>query len=306
MSGQYKKFLAEWKAIDRKINDVYGKLDSAAQSESNLKDWLEGAREDIIEKVFAAKKSGTDGTTLADFLSDKDVKSAWATITKTLKTLEKAHVDFQNGVKEMKALYDDATKVKDEARKAIDKKKKQVGKSKSKGDLEDLAAEISKVLKQPSKKLSSVETYGKMKPAAFDYDRRYQGLIDADIKAGKNKVKVIADGDAAVQRLTVRHLAKVQAQLKKDASEVKALCIRVAMRARDGKKDEAKAALVSAKSLVDAANQQAAQYGNDLKRNKTAVEYSQDAKKIKAGVLLVTKSASGMDSDYKKVAGLLG
>lgn len=117
MAEEFEKLKAEWDVCESKMSTLFGELASAAQTEANLKDWLGGAREDLVDRALAARKAGVAGQALSDFLKDAGVKGAWTQIQASMVKLGAAHDRFQSTVPKFGPLHAEALKI---AKKADD------------------------------------------------------------------------------------------------------------------------------------------------------------------------------------------
>jgi hypothetical protein len=281
MSEELKKLQAAWSACDKKITNAFGELDGAAQTEKNLKDWLDGAREDIVERAAAARKAGATGNALADYLKVADVKKAWDAVQATMVKLKAGHERYAAGVSQFAALHAEALRIKGQAEDEVARRKKKVADSKSIPDLEKLAAAIGKVINTTSQKhMNSVAGFAKAKSKAFAYDQLYLQRLNGDIAAKTNTIKSVADDETVITKLAPRHLAAVGAKVNDMAKQAILLCGEAVKLHRAGDAKAAKASFDKAFVLAEQAEAIGADLGKSLKAGAETVKASKDGMEI--------------------------
>ncbi|MCL5778757.1 hypothetical protein M1105_17410 [Limibaculum sp. FT325] len=281
MAKEFKKLKAEWAACEKKILDVWGDLDGAAQSDKNIKDWLEGAREDLVDRVIEARKGGAAGKTLADFLKVAEVKKAWTQIQPMLKKLNDAHDRYQAGVASFRKLHAEAVAIKSTAEDEVAARKKKIFDSKSIPDLEALAKEIGKALSESgSRHMRSVQDFAKEKPKAFTFDKTYEKRLDQDVASGVNSVKVNADDDAAMRQLAPRHLSVTAAKIGDMSKAATKHCVEALKAGKAGDAKAAAASLGKAIKLAEAAEKISDDFNKTLKAHSSEVKAHKDGSEM--------------------------
>ena len=280
MAVEFKKLSAQWKTCEAKMAVLWGELDSAAQSEKNSKDLLEGGREDLIEKVFDAKRKGTTGTALADFIADAEVKKAWAGMQPTFKTIEAAHDRYQAAVKGFAPLLVEADDIlKTTAAEVASRKKNKVFDSKSLPDLEKLHKEITADVSVVSQKhMRSVRDFAREKPKAFTLVKTITERIDSDIKSGVNRIKDNADDDTMLREFGTRSLAVAGAKMNDRLKDATGHCKAAIVAFKTGDKDTASAEIRKAIKIAEAAEEVTDHYGKTLKAKGNEIKDHKDGK----------------------------
>ncbi len=281
MSEELKKLEVAWAACEKKISALFSELDGAAQTEKNLKDWLDGAREDLVERVITARKAGATGTKVADFLKNGAVAKAWSEIQATLTKLRAGHDRFQAAVVGFKPVHEEAEKLVARINAEVAARKKKVTESKSVPDLEKLGKTITTAITRNSPKLmNSAASFAKAKPANFTYATKYEARIDADIASGANSIKESADADTLVSQLAPRHLAAVGGRVGELAKASAQHCADAIAHHKAGDKAGAKAAYGQALAKAEAAQKEAEGLQKALKAGAEAVKSSKDGPEI--------------------------
>ena len=272
---------------------LWGELDSAAQSEKNSKDLLEGGREDLIEKVFDAKRKGGTGTSLADFMGDAEVKKAWAAMQPTFKTLETAHDRYQAAVKGFGPLLAEADDIaKTTAAEVASRKKNKTFDSKSLPDLEKLHKEITADLSAPSQKhMRSVRDFATEKPKAFTLDKTTEERINRDIKSGINSIKENADDDTLLREFGTRSLAVAGAKMNDRLKDATGHCKAALVAFKTGDKDTASAEIGKAITIAEDAEEVTDHYGKTLKAKGNEIRDHKDGKVMLTKVNAINATA---------------
>ena len=272
---------------------LWGELDSAAQTEKNSKDLLEGGREDLIEKVFDAKRKGGTGTSLADFMGDAEVKKAWAAMQLTFKTLETAHDRYQAAVKGFGPLLAEADEIaKTTAAEVASRKKNKIFDSKSLPDLEKLHKEITADLSAPSQKhMRSVRDFATEKPKAFTLDKTTEERINRDIKSGINSIKENADDDTLQREFGTRSLAVAGAKMNDRLKDATGHCKAALVAFKTGDKDTASAEIGKAITIAEDAEEVTDHYGKTLKAKGNEIRDHKDGKVMLTKVNAINATA---------------
>lgn len=308
MAVEFKKLKSEWSTCEKKINDIWGDLDGAAQTEKNLRDWLEGAREHIVERTLDARKNGHDGKTVSEFTKIPDIKKVWGQVEDTLKKLNAAHDRYQSGIKAFKPLYDQASKISQNAKDEVkERKKKKLVKSKSLPDLEKLAKEIDSSLTATGKShMASVADFAKQKPKKFTFDQTFLKRVNSDIASGKNLIKDNADDDAAMRRLAPRQMAVATAKMQKLAQAAKGHCAGALKAKSGGDSATASAELEKAIKIAKAAQGASEEYARTMKKKGSEVKAHKDGKVMIAKLNNFNSVVKALLQDVAKTQKALG
>lgn len=142
MAIELKKFQAELTAIDAKVEAAFGNRKIVGDSEGNTKKVLEGAKLAVGDRVEVLRTQGAQGTKLADFAADPEVKKALDLITTSLnnfKSTEERKIAIHT---EIKAAYDALTSLAKRIDAEVADRKKKLFEPKSLPDMIKLAAKV--------------------------------------------------------------------------------------------------------------------------------------------------------------------
>ncbi len=307
MAKEFKKLAAEWKACEAKMATQWGELDSAAQTDKNTKDLLEGACEDLLEKVFSARRGGASGKKLSDFMADADVKKAWAEIQKILKTLEAAHNRYEGACRKFGPLHAEATKIATTADAEVKERKKKIFDSKSIPDLEKLSKEINTYLTTDAKShMRSVTDLAKQKPVKFTRDAMTLKIIDRDIASGINSIKVDADDSTLLREFAPRSLAVAASRMNDRKKAATAFCVEALSAVKEKDREKATKALNKAIGLAGEAQEISEHYAKTLKKKGDEIKSHKDGKEMLKRVSKINETVTAIVSTVAKTQKAVG
>jgi hypothetical protein len=252
MAKELKKFQAEFNTIEAAVIDAYGDWKMIGDSQGSTKKLLDGARLAIADRIETLKSGGTQGTTLADFSGDAEVKEALGTAKDALanyKQMEARKIKTLQAFKNVnKDLIDLADRMDDE----IADRKKKLFEPKSLPDMVKLAKSVRGMVDEVGGlKTQSIADVVKTKVTPGDFEKTFWADLDRELKKSLSVranaaatlllekfkprlMKLRGDSVVTLTKETIELCAKAEAAHKKGQDRLAKISIQAAI----GKADE--------------------------------------------------------------------
>lgn len=281
MAVEYKKMKATYDALVKKVQAVYTEDASVENTRGKMADLNWGYIGGIGERVEELKGNGAVGTKIDDFLNDAETKKLYDDVQENVELLRKTHERNLANRAVATKLYDELMTLKDELLTESAARKKKAISGSSHKEMDKLAAEIDKFVKEPPGNMAnSIYSLGKTKPQKFVADTKIIEMINKEIAQSKTDRDALRAREIMQQSLNERVLkGKVNkvAALYQEVGKCATECVQAL---KDKDNAGAKKLLDKACDLVEEMNEIAQPLADAFADNKAWVSASSAGPKI--------------------------
>jgi hypothetical protein len=280
MAVELKKFQAEYTKIDATITTAYSERKVAADSEGNTKKLVDGARLAIGDRVQELKSNGDTRTTLAEFLSDAEVKQAYDVAVTALNNFKPIEARKIKAFNDIKGAYEDLVDLAKRIDAEVADRKKKLFEPKSLPDMVKLAKKVrDEIDEEGGLKTESIKDIATAtSPKAGALATKFKEDLELEIKKSAKVRANAAAGEILAKfqsRLLKLRWDKVNS-LGKAAEAAAAEAMTLAKINPEGAKAKLDAALATAEEM----NAIVTDYGAAYKKNESFLKDNPDLEVI--------------------------